>query len=159
MDWIQVLTLLASLATTIGVFFAWYQIKKTSDLHRIQFEDSLAREYRDLVQQIPVKALLNEKLNSQEFEDAKPFLFHYINLTNDQIFLRSKGRIGIDTWKDWQGGIESNMRLPAFKKMWKEVQEKTNSFDELRKLEEKEYSSDPKFWTEERKPKELKSKN
>jgi hypothetical protein len=141
------------------VFLAWYQIKKTSDLHRIQFEDSLAKEYRDLVQQIPIKALMGEELSSKEFEDAKPYLFHYINLTNDQIFLRSKGRVGEKTWIDWQGGIESNMKLPAFRKIWNEVKEKTNSFDELRKLEKDEYSSDPESWIEEKKAKELESGN
>ena len=148
MDWIQVGTLAATVATTVGVFLAGYQIKKTSDLHKTQFEDSLAKEYRDLVQNIPVKALLGEKLNAEEFERAKPFLFHYINLTNDQIFLRSKGRVGEKTWIDWKGGIESNMKLPEFERMWKEIKQKSNSFDELRILENSNYLKDPFKWNE-----------
>ena len=159
MNGIEIVTLLASVATTIGVFVAGYQIKKASDLHRIQFEDSLAKEYRDLIQKIPIKALLGESLNSKEFEDAKPYLFHYINLTNDQIFLRSKNRVGIKTWNDWQGGIKSNMKLPAFEKIWEEVKERTNSFDELRRLESENYLTDPYSWVESGEQKKLQSDN
>ncbi|MEO6051998.1 MAG: hypothetical protein ABIP78_11800, partial [Pyrinomonadaceae bacterium] len=93
MKWIEVITLAASIATTIGVFGAFYQIRKSGLLYRTQFEDSLAREYRELMQNLPVKALLGKALSEDEFADARKYLFHYFSLTNDQIFLRSKGRI------------------------------------------------------------------
>lgn len=146
MNWIEIVTLLSSLATTIGVFFAWFQIRKTAELHRTQFEDSLAKEYRDLIQKIPLKALLGEDLTEKEYKEAKPYLFHYINLTNDQIFLRSKNRISLEVWNDWQGGIKYNLSLPTFKKFWEEIKPKIKSFEELRELEEEKFNTDPKQW-------------
>jgi hypothetical protein len=149
MNWIEIVTLLSSLATTVGVFFAWYQIRRTGDLHRIQFEDSLSREYRELIQRIPVKALLGKELRDDEFNDARPFLFHYLNLTNDQIFLRSKDRVSLDTWIDWRGGIKVNMALPAVARMWSEVEANSDNFLELRQLIKDGYGGDPKLWTSE----------
>jgi hypothetical protein len=149
MDWIALVTLFSSLATMVGVFLAGYQIKKTSDLHRTQFEDSLAKEYRDLIQKIPLKALLGEDLSEKEYKDAKPYLFQYVNLTNDQIFLRSKNRISLEVWNDWQGGIKYNLSLPAFRKLWEEIKSKMESFKELRLLEEKEFKTDPQIWDKE----------
>lgn len=153
MDWIEIIKLLSSLATTIGLFFAWFQIRRTAILHRTQFEDSLAKEYRDLIQRIPLKALLGENLTEKEYKDAKPYLFQYINLTNDQIFLRSKNRISEEVWNDWQGGIKYNLNLPTFKKFWEEIKDKITSFEELRKLEKKGFDTDPKQWKLETEPK------
>jgi len=159
-DWISIVTLFSSLATMVGVFLAGYQIKKTSDLHRTQFEDSLAKEYRDLIQKIPVKALLGQNLTEKEYTEARPYLFHYINLTNDQIFLRSKGRISLDVWNDWQRGIDYNLNnLPAFKKIWQEIRGESKSFKELRKLESEKYNTDPNNWEDINEIKQIKSKN
>ena len=85
------------------------QTKITIQQSRTQFEDSLAKEYRDLIQKIPVKALLGQNLTEKEYKEAKPYRFHYINLTNDQIFLRSKGRVSPEVWNDWQRGIDYNL--------------------------------------------------
>ncbi|MEQ1922256.1 MAG: hypothetical protein ABL952_07080 [Pyrinomonadaceae bacterium] len=147
MNAFEIITLLSSLATTVGVFFAWYQIRRTGDLHRIQFEDSLSREYRELIQKIPVKALLGKELSDQEFTDARPFLFHYLNLTNDQIFLRSKNRVSAETWNDWSTGIKVNMALPAVARMWSEVEIDSKNFLELRQLIKNGYEGDPQLWT------------
>ncbi len=149
MNWIEIVTLVSSLATTVGVFVAAYQIQRTSDLHRIQFEDALAREYRELMQNIPVKALLGSKLSDEEFADARKYLFHYFSLTNDQIFLRSKNRIRADTWRDWQKGVQVNMKLPAFERMWEEIVKGSKNFLELGQVIRQDYKTDPKEWTSE----------
>lgn len=167
----SIATALSAIATFVTVFIARKQlqaaieqknvsieqIKITIQQSQTQFEDSLAKEYRDLIQRIPVKALLGEKLNLKEFEEAKPVLFYYINLTNDQIFLRSKGRISEEVWKDWQGGIRYNLtKLSAFKKIWEEIEENSESFSELRRLKDENFNSDPIKWKN-NKSKELKS--
>ncbi|HMS40181.1 MAG TPA: hypothetical protein PKE69_08150 [Pyrinomonadaceae bacterium] len=166
-DWKDAIQTATQVVVVFGLVFAWKQIKlaseqvqkageqikATKELHNIQFEDSLAREYRELTQNLPIEALLGKRLSKEEFENARKYLFHYINLTNDQIFLRSKGRISDDTWTDWKDGIKSNMNLPAFEKMWKEIETSENkkddlqkSFQELRRLKSKDYEPDPKDW-------------
>lgn len=143
----EIVTLLSSLATTVGVFFAWYQIRRTGDLHRTQFEDSLSKEYRELVQRIPIKVFLGQDLTPDEFEQAKPVLFHYLNLTNDQIFLRSKDRISRAVWEDWREGIQSNIvDIKAIRELWSDIKQNSQNFHELRKLEESNFNDDPINW-------------
>jgi hypothetical protein len=149
MNWIDIFTAVASAGTTVGVFLAWWQIKASRQLHRTAFEDSLAREYREITKDIPVKALLGEELDSAEHSQNLKCFYRYIDLTNDQIFLRQQGRVGAATWENWRDGIKTLMSMPAFSEAWKEIKGKpTTKFDELRTLENQVYQGDPYYWEE-----------
>ncbi len=68
-------------------------------------------------------------------------------MSNEQIFLRHKKRVTKATWENWCSGIKANMNLPAIKRAWKEIKEKSPSrFDELRYLENKNFQGDPRKW-------------
>src|SRR5215208_1287317 len=64
LEWIRavasVMTALGVIFTSIGVFLAWRQILFTKKQAIVQFEDSLAREYREIMQELPVGAWLGE---------------------------------------------------------------------------------------------------
>jgi hypothetical protein len=131
------------------------QIETGQEQARTQFEDDLAREYREIAQRIPVKALLGEELNDKEYAAALDSFYHYIDLSNTQIFLRQEGRVSLKTWESWCEGIAWNLSLPAFCKAWAEIgpkTERTNKeriFRELRQLECNEFEGDPHdpdFW-------------
>jgi len=148
MSFFELVALISSIATTVGVFIAAYQIYKTTELHRTQFEDSLAMEYRELIQKIPIKVFIGEDLTHEELEITRPVLFHYLNLTNDQIFLRSKDRVGPEVWKDWRNGIEHNItNIRAINEFWAELKANSIVFEELRRLEEVGFSGDPHGWS------------
>jgi len=147
MDITKHLQLVASGATAIGVVVAAVQLWLTKKQAVTTFEDQVSNEYRQIAKAIPVKALLGENLIEDEFEHALNDLYNYIDFTNEQVFLRQHGRIGSKTWKNWQEGIEWNMRLPAFEKAWQLIKSKLpDSFTELRKLEQEKYASDPRKW-------------
>jgi hypothetical protein len=143
----ETFALLASIATAIGVFFAWWQIRRGTVQAVTDFEDGLAREYRELARCIPVKALLNEELTEAEFADTLPYFFRYIDLSNEQIFLRKVGRVRKQTWFFWRDGIRSNLGRPSFKKAWDYIKERSqNNFEELRSLERGHFEEDPHDW-------------
>src|SRR5438876_7925640 len=132
-DWVEAI---ASVATAVGVFLACWQIWLTKLQARTVFEDSLAREYRDLAQRLPIGALLGETLSEAEQRNALDDFFHYIDLSNEQVFLRMKKRVSRDTWLNWRDGIRSNLSRPAFHAAWEEVRARSQgSFSELRRLE------------------------
>ncbi len=106
-DWKDSIQTSIALVTAVGILFAWQQLKASKEQSRTQFEDSLAKECRELILKIPVKVFLNQDLTKKEYQDALPFFFNYIHLTNQQIFLRQEGRVSEVTWKHWQGGIKS----------------------------------------------------
>lgn len=141
-EWISAV---GSVATAVAVAIAVWQLAEGRKQARTQFEDSLSREYRDLAQRIPVKALLGEPLDESEYAKAHDELYRYIDLSNEQVFLRQNNRVSVETWKNWASGMRANLALPAFDKAWLEVKERApGSFQELRWLEETGFKGDPR---------------
>lgn len=142
-DWVTAAT---SAASTIGVFAAFRQLQVTKRIAQLQFEDGLAREYRELAEKIPTKVFLGDGLTEAEYQDVFDDLYRYIDLTNAQIVLRQRKRIGDEVWDDWRSGMKSNFALGPFKRAWSEVKDRTTSFEELRQLEAKEFNDAPRTY-------------
>ncbi len=141
------LTDLGSLGTAFAVLVAAWQVRKGTFQARTDFEDDLTREYREIARGIPVRLHLGGEVSDEEFESAFPRLYQYIDLTNEQVFLRQAGRIGKATWVQWRDGIKSTLAQPAFARAWAEVQKETKDrFSELRRLERLGFDADPRSW-------------
>lgn len=69
MNWADIVGLATSIVTAIGVIVAARQLTLSKRQTRTQFEDDLAREYRALVERMPVKALFGEVLEPAEYEE------------------------------------------------------------------------------------------
>lgn len=146
-SWLDIVSAIASIATAVGIWFAWQQIRLAKQQATTQFEDNMAREYREIALQLPVKALLGEELNDKEYTQALDNFYHYIDLSNEQVFLRQNERISTETWINWCDGIKSNLSRPAFKKAWEEIKMRaSDSFAELRRLEASGFKDDPHSW-------------
>jgi len=143
----QVLLTSALLATSIGVFLGVWQLWRTKVQSLTSFEDQLAREYRQIARDIPVDALLGREIPEENFEKVREQIFNYIDLSNEQVFLRQIGRVSKRSWDYWREGIESNLSKPTFAKVWSEVKDSDKDvFRELRMLEQKDSASDPRKW-------------
>jgi len=147
MNIIEIANLIASIATAGGVVFAAIQIWQSRSQGVTTFEDSFAKEYRELSRSIPTRALLGEKLAEEEQSKHLDEFWHYFDLSNEQTFLRQIGRIRTETWVFWRDGIRSNFKKPVFRWAWEEL-EKTNTteFSELRRLLKSDFKEDPKGW-------------
>ena len=147
---------LVVLAATIGVFLTWEQVRLTKEQVELrkgqsttEFENQLAREYRNISRNLPVKALLGDKLDESEQKEHLRDFYSYIDLSNEQVFLRFEGEVSAGTWENWAAGIESHLDRVAFKNAWEEIKERSgDNFSELRKLEKEGFDSDPYDWGE-----------
>jgi len=138
---------IANAATAIGVAVAAWQIWLSRRQAVTDFEDGLNREYRTLLEQIPLDALLGGELSDDEHNDALPAFFRYIDLSNEQVFLRMCGRVSKYTWQSWREGIRNNLNKPSFSRAWREIKDRApDSFSELRYLETGNYTDDPNQW-------------
>ena len=129
-DFIQTL---AAIATAVGVLIAGRQLNLTKQQSVTAFEDQLSEQYRAIARCLPVKALLGESLSQEEHTKALSDFYHYFDLSNEQAYLHSQGRIRPGTWKEWREGIEQNLERPAFEHAWREISTRApKSFNDLR---------------------------
>jgi len=131
-DWFSTIS---GVATAIGVLLAAWQLRQAKRQDVTTFEDTLAKEYRDLAARLPTKALLGERLSEEEHQKSLDDFYRYVDLCNEQVFLHLRRRITKATWKFWSDGIKSNLRRPAFKRAWNEIAARgASDFSELRML-------------------------
>jgi hypothetical protein len=128
------------------LILTFWQVRLVKRMAITQFEDTLGREYREPAGRLPTRALLGEELSEEEHQRALDEFIHYIDLCNEQVFLRRCKRLSLATWENWRDGIQSNLAQPAFARAWCEVQARSKNFRELRWLEEEKFKSDPAEW-------------
>lgn len=137
-----ILTIFES-ATAFGVGVAAWQLWLTRRLAQSSFEDGLNKEYRTLALEIPMDALVGVDLDLANFPKVREQIYNYIDLCNEQAYLRKKGRIRATTWLD--GRMASNLEQPTFRKVWSEIKAASPEvFKELRELENGQFKQDPK---------------
>jgi hypothetical protein len=104
----------ASIATAFGVAVAAWQIWENGKLAQSTFEDSFDQQYRKLAMEIPVDALIGTPIPEAKKLIVREIIYNYLDLCNEQVYLRVKKRVRTERWKDWQDGIKENLRKPAF---------------------------------------------
>lgn len=135
MTTIETLSVLANIATAAAVVVGAWQLVLAHRLSVTNFEDTFAKEYRELAAKLPTKALLGEALSDDEHAKHFDEMYHYFDLCNEQAFLHSVGRVSDKTWIFWKDGIASNLQRPAFERAWSEIAARANDdFSELKAL-------------------------
>jgi hypothetical protein len=144
------LTMVANVATSIGVGIAAWQLWVTRRQAVTTFEDSLAREYRELAAQLPNKIFLDgDTLSDEDYHKVFDKLYQYFDFSNEQVFLRQIGRIRKSTWIFWRDGIRSNVKRAVFSKAWADIDRHIGGdFRELRRLIETDFEQDPRDWSQ-----------
>jgi len=92
-------------------------LRANKEQARTSFEDSLAREYRDIAGALPPAAFYaqrNEELSDSELQS----MFRYFDLSNEQLRLIKEGRIRDETAAVWKDGIEGLLRFETFAAAW-----------------------------------------
>ncbi len=142
---IEVLNTLVPYATVFGVGVAAYQIRRSNIQQRVMFEDSINKEYRDIIQRIPYKVLIGDEVPLSEANAVHNEIYNYMDLCNEQIYLRMSDRVSKKTWNNWQEGMKTNFELKVFNDTLGEVFEKlpSNSI-ELQSVKALNFSTDPK---------------
>ena len=143
----EVVSAFANCIMAIGAVLILVQIWQSKIQARTNFEDNLNSEYRRIIHSLPAKALLGGDLTKQEMTGKIDEFLTYVDLCNEQTFLRQHKRVGRDTWRFWADGMRSNLSRPAFKKAWETIKSNSPSdFQELRKLEMTDFNDDPADW-------------
>ncbi len=135
----------------VALFFIFWQIRMTKNIAKIEFEDSMNSEYRNIIEKLPIEMMLGKEVSplikdlcmNRFFEETNPSkkreeenilsgFYRYFDLTNEQLFLILKGRISIRTGNDWMEGMQHNLRNPNFEKAYELIVKSNESFRELK---------------------------
>jgi hypothetical protein len=147
MDTYQLLNTIFNFFMALGAILIFVQICLSKKQSREQFEDSLNKEYRKIIHNIPLNILFGKILSDSNVENSLDDFLEYFDLCNEQAFLRKQKRISESTWCFWVDGIKSNFLRPTFMQAWEIIKTKApNDFNELRKLEQSDFSDDPANW-------------
>jgi hypothetical protein len=137
-DILRCATAFGALGTAFSACMAWRQLRVLRKQAASTFEDRLTEQYRKIMRRIPVDIRFGldlDELDKTDLEGYRGAIFSYIDLCNEQAFLRSKKKISKEVWAEWEPGIVRNMKLPAFSSFWAQVKDKCpDSFQELRKI-------------------------
>jgi hypothetical protein len=137
---------IAAIATPLSVLVLAIQLWQRQKQFTTDFEDKLTDQYREIATEIPVDALLDDSNSFRVRGDLKQY-YRYIDLSNEQIFLRKEGRVSKSTWENWAAGIDSHLRRSDFNSAWQEISKRDpRSFHELRKYLDDDYADDPRYW-------------
>lgn len=137
----------APFATAVSVILVFLQLKQANKQAATEFEDSLVQQYREIIKNIPVEAMLRKGIPPEKYLDSLSDIYHYIDLCNEQTFLRMENKVQAHTWENWRSGIQSHLSKPAFKEAWDYIKQHSDgSFSELRKLEDSGFNADPIEW-------------
>jgi hypothetical protein len=142
----ELLTGLGAVGTAAAAIFAAIQLWIGRRRAQTAFEDSLTAAYRGVMEELPVEAFMRSGLRRKDVKRHLSAFYRYIDLCNEQVFLRQIGRISGETWIQWCGGIASNLRKPGFADAWRYVRDHSDDFDELRKLADSSFRDDPRDW-------------
>ena len=138
---------IASIATAVGVGIAAWQLWEGRKLAQTTFEDSFDQQYRSLAMQIPVNALIGKPVPDESKKAVREQIYNYLDLCNEQVYLRKKKRICHTRWVDWCAGIKENLEKPAFREVWEEIKkESPQTFSFLTRLEGHSFNCDPAKW-------------
>jgi hypothetical protein len=135
-----------SLLTGFGALIVIFQLYQRRRQFKTEFEDKLTSDYREIIYEIPVESLLDEEHDRDVEQNLKDY-YRYIDLTNDQIFLRKEGRVSKSTWEEWAAGIEANFKLEDFNKSWKIIHDSNpDIFNEIQNFLDPDMHDDPRYW-------------
>ena len=107
-------TVFSSIATAAGVCFVAWQVLLAKKQAQAEFEDSFDQQYRALSMAIPVDVLIGKKLDEAKKDEVRELIYNYLDLSNEQVYLRKKGRVSSDTWESWCSGVNTTPNPQLF---------------------------------------------
>lgn len=148
---LQTIASLTGIATSTSMIIAYRQLRLASRNSQLSFEDALAREFRQVANRIPFTALLGGEISESELNEALPVFYMYFDLSDEQVFQRSHGRVSDLTWTNWAEGIRETMNKPAFAQaLRKIIERRPEAFSDLRRFLGGPTDNDPERWSESR---------
>lgn len=145
---------LNSILTACGLIFIGWELKvaqqsaqDTQKIAQAEFEDSIDVQYRQLAKEIPVDILFGLPIPEENYKEIRELIYNYLDLSNEQVYLRKINRVSKERWIGWREGIKEHLQKEGFKQVWEEVKQNIpHTFRYLEMLEKNNFQSGPRKW-------------
>lgn len=130
------IVLIATVATVlVALAGLWITLRGIRDQLWLQTFAEYTRRYSEIVRELPSEsrrpgsAFSLDALNPDERGRVLNAARAYLNLTSEEFFLHSRGRIDDETWRIWKTGIAQTVRLPWLRLAWQELEIEYSYFE------------------------------
>lgn len=143
----RIVSMIASVATTVGIFLALLQLRQNRKLKETEFSDSLDREYRNIIKKFPYQVLAGLRVSDRTQSHLMDDYYRYFDFCNSEISMRKEGRLSRSAWENIRQGISYDISRPMFSEaLAKVVGDNEEIFEELRTLSRLDFKGDPRKW-------------
>ena len=134
-DALEIVQTAAAILGAGGVLIAALSLWNSRNQARTDFEDALAREYREIAGALPPAAFYRDQ-RAELAPAEKQAMLRYFDLSNEQLRLIAEKRVGKATGRIWRSGIKDLMSFGTFRTAWGELNHDVQGvfFSSLREL-------------------------
>jgi len=118
------------------------KIQKDNEIIVLQFYSRFVERYEEILLKLPSN-IYSKDFNYNEIQDKESFLRamrSYFDLCSQEYYLYKKGKLKEEIWKEWEEGIDSSIKLSAFKNAWIELPNSQSTYNDFRKFMEEKIS-------------------
>jgi hypothetical protein len=131
----QLASIIGVLITVIALLFTVLSFKKQLQLH---FFSEYTKRYQEIVLNFPVSFNADDfdygSLKPDDRDKALRYVRAYFDLCSEEYFLKRKGHIDIETWKEWEAGMRLAFSKTAFLEAWEILQLDSTYYSEFAKF-------------------------
>jgi hypothetical protein len=111
---------IALVVTALGVLGVIYSLRQNHRERLRQFESMYVQRYWSLIDQLSLEVLAGAEPHPLANADEKA-IRAYLQLCEDELELRAGRCIADNTYRIWADGICTQLKQPAFRKVWDQV--------------------------------------
>lgn len=144
-DWNLVATVLAAITIIIVVFWNGIQHRQMNKQLRIQTEQikhnffsEYTKRYQEIIWHLPENiyddSFSYEDLDEEKRDTIMRCMRVYFDLCSEELFLHQNKYIDEKVWKEWEDGMDSIFKRPAFRGAWNKISKDPTLYKDFKKF-------------------------
>lgn len=131
----ELASIIGVLITVIALLFTVLSFKKQLQLN---FFSEYTRRYHEIVLNFPISFNADDfdygSLTPEDRDKALRYVRAYFDLCSEEYFLKRKGHIDSETWKEWEAGMRLAFSKTAFLEAWEILHLDSTYYSEFAKF-------------------------
>jgi hypothetical protein len=114
------------------------QLKCQYEQTRLSFYSEYTKRFQEIILQFPEnvsdESFSYEELDAETRGRTLRYMKVYFDLCSEEFYLYRKGHLDKDAWEEWEEGMDSLFKRPAFRTAWKKISEGPTLYKDFKKF-------------------------